>query len=91
MLLDIKDVRCVAWNADKGRILTELRGKKSRDQLKKDIEAIGGKSSRANLEKLEYGISQAVSVKVLQDICAALEIPLSRFVDIYFLGLPPAP
>jgi len=88
MLIDLKDVRFIAWNADKGKLLEELRGQKSRRQLAEEIKAIGGNCSHQNLKKLEYGTSEMVSVEVLQSVCSALDAPINRFVALYCLKLP---
>lgn len=88
MLVDLNDVRFIAWNPDKGKLLENLRSKKSRRQLAKEIKAKGGVCSEANLKKLEYGKTETVSVQVLQGICAALDIPINRFVTLYCLKLP---
>jgi DNA-binding Xre family transcriptional regulator len=79
MYIYVEDVVFVVWNADRGKILKRLRGKKSRQKLVDEIVARGGECSHQNLKKLEYGESESVSVKVLEAICSALEIPLSNF------------
>jgi DNA-binding Xre family transcriptional regulator len=75
----IIDVVFVAWNKDRGELLKRLRGKKSRQKLADEIAAKGGECSHQNIKKLEYGESESVSLKVLEAICAALDISLSNF------------
>ncbi len=77
----IADVVAVAWNKDRGMLLKQLRGKKSRPKLADEIAAKGGECSHQNLKKLEYGESESVSVKVLYAICSALEISVSDFLS----------
>lgn len=76
---DISEIRFVSWNATKGKILSELRGKKSRQQLAESIQAVGGNCSHQNLKKLEYGQSKMVSIEVLQSLCLALNTDLDNF------------
>ncbi len=42
MYIYVEDVVFVVWNADKGKILKRLRGKKSRQKLVEEIVAKGG-------------------------------------------------
>jgi transcriptional regulator with XRE-family HTH domain len=88
MLIDITEVRFVAWSVDKGKLLLELRGKKSRRQLAEDIKAVGGDCSHQNLKKLEYGQSEMVSIEILQSLCSALGVALDKFIVLYSLKLP---
>lgn len=88
MLIDLIDVRFVAWNAEKGKLLEKSRGKKSRRQLAEEIKAVGGRCSHTNLQNLEYGIAEMVSVEVLQGICVALDTSMDKFVTLYVLRLP---
>lgn len=88
MLVDISEVRFVAWNISKGELLSELRGKKSRRQLAEEIKSLGGDCSHQNLKKLEYGQSEMVSLEILQNICLALGVPLANFIALYGLKLP---
>ncbi len=88
MLIDISEVRFVAWNPNKGKLLWKLRGKKSRRQLAEDVKAIGGDCSHQNLKKLEYGESEMVSMEILQSLCLALGVTLDRFIALYSLRLP---
>lgn len=88
MLVDIDEVRFVAWNAQKGELLSGLRGKKSRRQLAEEIKSLGGDCSHQNLKKLEYAQSEMVSVEILKSICLALGVPLTNFVTLYGLKLP---
>ncbi|MBD2200683.1 helix-turn-helix transcriptional regulator [Calothrix anomala FACHB-343] len=81
MYIYVADVVAVAWNQDKGMLLKRLRGKKSRQKLADEIAARGGECSHQNLKKLEYGESESVSIKVLEAICAALNISLSDFLS----------
>ncbi|MEO1375639.1 MAG: helix-turn-helix transcriptional regulator [Cyanobacteria bacterium J06635_10] len=82
MYIYAEDVVFVVWNPDRGKILKRLRGKKSRQKLVDEIAAKGGECSHQNLKKLEYGESESVSIKVLEAICTALNIPLSHFMSI---------
>lgn len=82
MYIYVEDVTYIAWNQDRGKILKQLRGTKSRQKLADEITAKGGECSHQNLKKLEYGESESVSLKVLQSICIALDIPLSHFLRI---------
>ncbi|MBD0265576.1 MAG: helix-turn-helix transcriptional regulator [Tolypothrix sp. Co-bin9] len=77
----IADVVSVAWNKDRGIVLKQLRGKKSRQKLADEIAAKGGECSHQNLKKLEYGESESVSLKVLEAICTALNISLNDFLS----------
>ncbi|MCG6138172.1 MAG: helix-turn-helix transcriptional regulator [Nostoc sp. LLA-1] len=77
----IEDVVSVVWNKDRGTVLKQLRGKKSRQKLADEIAARGGECSHQNLKKLEYGESESVSLKVLEAICTALEISVSNFLS----------
>lgn len=88
MLIDIDEVRFVAWNAHKGELLSKLRGKKSRRQLAEEIKNLGGDCSHQNLKKLEYAQSEMVSLEILQSLCLALGVPLASFVTLYGLKLP---
>lgn len=78
----VVDVVAVVWNKDRGILLKRLRGKKSRQKLADEIAARGGECSHQNLKKLEYGESESVSLKVLEAICAALEISINEFLSI---------
>ncbi len=78
----VVDVVSVVWNKDRGILLKRLRGKKSRQKLADEIAARGGECSHQNLKKLEYGESESVSLKVLEAICAALEISINEFLSI---------
>lgn len=88
MLIEISEVRFVAWNASKGRLLQTLRGKKSRRQLAEDIRSLGGSCSHQNLNKLEYGQSEMVSIEILESLCLALGVALDKFVALHALRLP---
>lgn len=88
MLVDMSEVRFVAWSVDKGKLLLKLRGEKSRRQLAEEIKAVGGDCSHQNLKKLEYGQSEMVSIEILQSLCLALGVALDRFIVIYSLKLP---
>ncbi|MEH2151414.1 helix-turn-helix domain-containing protein [Nostoc sp.] len=77
----IADVVSVVWNQDRGGVLKQLRGKKSRQRLADEIAARGGECSHQNLKKLEYGESESVSLKVLESICNALQISVSEFLS----------
>ncbi len=90
MLVDIAEVRFIAWTPQKGELLSELRGKKSRRQLAEEIKSLGGDCSHQNLKKLEYGQSEMVSLDILKSICLALGVPLTHFVTLYGLKLPSA-
>lgn len=88
MLVDLDDVRFIAWNSDKAKLLEKLRGKKSRRKLAEEIKAAGGSCSHSNLKNLEYGDSEMVSVEVLQSICVVLGTSIDKFVTLYVLKLP---
>lgn len=79
MYIYVADVVSVAWDKERGELLKQLRGKKSRQKLIGEISARGGECSHQNLKKLEYGESESVSIKVLEAICLALGISLSDF------------
>lgn len=79
MYIYVADVVSIAWNKDRGELLKQFRGKKSRQKLVDEIYAKGGECSHQNLKKLEYGESESVSIKVLEAICLALEISLNDF------------
>ncbi|BBD64530.1 hypothetical protein NIES4072_18080 [Nostoc commune NIES-4072] len=81
MYIYVADVVFVAWNNERGQLLKRLRGKKSRQKLADEIAATGGECSHQNIKKLEYGESESVSIKVLEAICAALDISLSDFLS----------
>ncbi|MBD2534188.1 helix-turn-helix transcriptional regulator [Nostoc flagelliforme FACHB-838] len=81
MYIYVADVVFVVWNNERGQLLKRLRGKKSRQKLADEIAARGGECSHQNIKKLEYGESESVSVKVLEAICAALDISLSDFLS----------
>ncbi|MEG4484825.1 hypothetical protein [Microcoleus sp. D2_18a_B4] len=83
MLVSLDDVRFISWNPDKGRLLEKARGKKSRRQLAEEIKDLGGSCSHQNIKNLEYGMSEMVSVEVLQSVCSALNIHMAKFVEIY--------
>ncbi|BAY32886.1 hypothetical protein NIES2107_47800 [Nostoc carneum NIES-2107] len=78
----VADVVSVTWSKDRGAVLKQLRGKKSRQSLANEIAARGGECSHQNLKKLEYGESESVSIKVLEAICTALGISISDFLSI---------
>jgi transcriptional regulator with XRE-family HTH domain len=88
MLVDISEVRFVTWNPDKGELLRQLRGKKSRRQLAEEIKAVNGDCSHQNLKKLEYGHSEMVSIEILESLCLALGVALDKFIALYSLRLP---
>ncbi len=81
MYIYVADVVSVAWNQDRANALKRLRGKRSRQKLVDEIVAKGGECSHQNLKKLEYAESESVSLKVLQDICIALNITLNDFLS----------
>ncbi|MEJ1930698.1 helix-turn-helix domain-containing protein [Nostoc sp. NIES-2111] len=79
--ISVEDVVSVAWNKDRGVVLKRLRGKKSRQRLADEIAARGGECSHQNLKKLEYGESESVTLQILEDICAALQISVNDFLS----------
>ena len=80
-------VHSFAWNEERGRRLKALRGSIALADLAKMIDERGVKCGKSNLSKLETGLSQTITQKLLKAICETLDSDFSYFFPTAQIGL----